>query len=336
MKGPEGPGCVLCVDMGTTNTRIWAVSGSRIAARLELSQGVRDTARSGSPQGLWESLRQGLESVREQARLQGLDPAGVVACGMITSSLGLLEIPHVPAPAGLDDLAQQVRHHRWPPLCDLDLYLVPGVACGGMPERREQIGQVDLMRGEETLCLGLLQMGRLSPGGLLLSLGSHWKTIQVDRNGRIAWSRTALTGELMHAVQTQTILAAALPKGRPEELDWEWARSGMREERRSGLTRTLFCVRLLEQHRIGTPQTRLAYLVGAFVSAELRNLPPGVLAQASDITLAASGGWGEVFQQALREMGREAERLQEEEREQALLAGMCRLLEAAQARRRQE
>jgi len=48
------------------------------------------------------------------------------------------------------------------------------------------VATADLMCGEELLCLGLLDRGRLAPGGVVLTLGSHWKLIRTDDAGRIA------------------------------------------------------------------------------------------------------------------------------------------------------
>ena len=40
--------CAVCVDMGTTNTRVWLVSGNEVLGRASASVGARDTARDGS------------------------------------------------------------------------------------------------------------------------------------------------------------------------------------------------------------------------------------------------------------------------------------------------
>ena len=128
------------------------------------------------------------------------------------------------------------------------------------------------MRGEETLCVGLLKLGLLKAGGTLLNLGSHWKAITVDNDAHVATSVTSMSGELIHAAQSQTILASALPQERPETLNEEWIEAGMREQRRSGLSRALFCVRLLEQRNECTPDDRFAFLIGAFVASDLDSL----------------------------------------------------------------
>ena len=66
-------------------------------------------------------------------------------------------------------------------------------------------------------------------GGTLLNLGSHWKAIGLDAQGRIAASVTSLAGELIHVAQTETILASSVPHERPQGIDRPWMESGMRE-----------------------------------------------------------------------------------------------------------
>ena len=156
----------------------------------------------------------------------------VVAAGMITSPLGLVEVPHVRAPAGKSELAARVERHQFFDVTDLPVWLVPGVRTGNAQHELKDVGETDVMRGEETLCVGLLALGLLRPGAKLLNLGTHWKAILLDLKGDIASSITSMGGELLHVAQTETILAGAVPPGRPELLDGEWADAGMSEQRR--------------------------------------------------------------------------------------------------------
>ncbi|HZF40577.1 MAG TPA: 2-dehydro-3-deoxygalactonokinase, partial [Blastocatellia bacterium] len=98
--------CLICVDAGTTNTRVWLTAGDRVIARARAGVGVRDTARDGSSERLRDALRELINKVRDDVRDQGFAqssecaPECVIAAGMITSPLGLAEVPHVSTPAG--------------------------------------------------------------------------------------------------------------------------------------------------------------------------------------------------------------------------------------------
>ena len=95
----------------------------------------------------------------------------------------------------------------------------------------------DVIRGEETAALGLHLLGWLPVGGIVLSLGSHWKAIHVDRDGRIVSSVTSLGGELLDVVTSQTVLAGSLPRQWPTAFDDAWVDEGVHEAQRSGFAR---------------------------------------------------------------------------------------------------
>ncbi|HMY74896.1 MAG TPA: 2-dehydro-3-deoxygalactonokinase [Blastocatellia bacterium] len=279
--------CAIYIDTGTTNSRVWLMRGAEVLAKANAQIGVRDSAKDGSTERLRAALRDLIAAVRLKARAETSQaaPACVVAAGMITSSLGLADVPHIAAPAGLAELAAATRVHHFPEVTDLPVLLVPGVYSGQKPCDLATVGEADLMRGEETMCAGLLMLGTVSPPATILNLGSHWKAIRLDAAGRIAGSITSLSGEMVHTTQTQTILASAVSHERPEQIDWQWLAAGIQRQRQSGLARALFGVRLLEQSGQGSPQQRLDFLLGAFIAADLDALQrAGVLADAVFLT----------------------------------------------------
>lgn len=314
---------MICIDTGTTNTRVWLLdSEGRIVARAQQSVGVRDTARQASLNPLKNTLRELIQDMRSKGA-SGSAPAFVVAAGMITSAQGLHEIAHLPAPAGLAQLARAVECRLFPEITDLPIYFVPGVRCGPREKRRESVLETDLIRGEETLCVGLLELGLLKPLGTLLNLGSHWKAIHLDGSGCIARSTTSLSGELTQAVQTQTILSSAVPHERPDAIEDTWMQAGMQEMRRSGLARALFCVRLLEQAGQGTPEDRLSFLIGALTAADLDPLlSQGLLEKERDVVIAGSPALAKAWCRVLAEKGIPAKALATEVVEAAFLTGL--------------
>ena len=310
--------CALYVDTGTTNSRVWLARGEEILAKVESQIGVRDTAKDGSSARLRSALRELIKEVRAKAEA---NPVCVAAAGMITSSLGLAEVPHLAAPAGIAELAAATRAFQFPEVTDLPVLLVPGVKSGQMPCELATVGAADLMRGEETLCAGLTLTGLAKTPATVLNLGSHWKAIRLDAGGRIAASVTSLAGELVYATQTQTILASAVPHERPTNVNADWLEAGMREQRTSGLARALFCVRLLEQSKQGSAEDRLNFLIGAFIAADLDALVAGgVLADA--VVIVGSGALAEAWRHALTQVEIQSQIVTGEQSERALLAGL--------------
>ncbi|MFN7928463.1 MAG: 2-dehydro-3-deoxygalactonokinase [Blastocatellia bacterium] len=313
----------IFVDAGTTNTRVWLMHGEEIRAHASTMVGVRDSARDGSTTRLQAALRDLLLEVQAQE-----SASCVVAAGMITSALGLAEVPHLPAPAGLPELAAATQTWQFPAVTPLPVLLVPGVRSGAAECDFNSVANVDVMRGEETLCAGLMELGLAEPPCTVLNLGSHWKAIQLDAARRIAASVTSLTGELIYTTQTQTILASAVPHERPATIAPEWAAAGMREQRQSGLARALFCVRLLEQKGHCTPNERLAYLIGAYIAEDFDGLQKhGLLPAGQSVLLTSGGVIAETWAQLLTENAMQARIVRQEESEQAVLTGLRAVLQ---------
>ena len=70
--------------------------------------------------------------------------------------------------------------------------------------------------------MGLVANGLAPLPGVVLNLGSHWKAISLDENGRIVSSVTSLSGEMIHAVQTTTILTLSARFRRNGRRFWTW------------------------------------------------------------------------------------------------------------------
>src|SRR5439155_26341569 len=79
-------------------------------------------------------------------------PEFLVAAGMLSSEVGLLAVPHVPAPAGLDDLARGVAVAQF---AEWLLYVVPGIKTPAA-DGPDGWFEADVMRGEECETLGAL------------------------------------------------------------------------------------------------------------------------------------------------------------------------------------
>jgi 2-dehydro-3-deoxygalactonokinase len=326
-----GEPCLICVDAGTTNTRAWLTAGDRVIARARAGVGVRDTARDGSSERLRDALRELIDQVCGDALAQGLarSPECVIAAGMITSPLGLAEVPHVPTPAGLNELAAATRQYSFPEITRLTILLIPGARSGPWRCDHDTVGTTDVMRGEETLLIGLHALGLLAPRSTLLNLGSHWKVIEFDQYARIASSVTSMTGELIHTSQTETILAGSVPRTRPSVIDQGWLEAGMREQRRSGLARALFCVRLLEQGSDGSAEQRLSFLIGAFLASDMDAVLSRRLFDPDGAVVIAGGGViAEAWRCALTQNSMRAIALNDSEVENALLTGFRRIFSA--------
>ena len=320
--------CAIYVDMGTTNTRAWLMEGSRLVARETAPVGIRDSAREKSA----KVIRSGLHDLIAQLRGSSVacTPTHIAAAGMITSSLGLTELSHVAAPAGLDELSSAAQWHHFGDISDLPILLVPGVRCGPASPKVEQIDSLDVMRGEETLCAGLVALNVVSRSEVVLNLGSHWKAIQLDEEGRVSSSITSLSGELIHATQQHTILAGSVATSWPDRLSAEWVKSGMDLARQSWLSRALFCARLINLSNQGTAEDRLAFVIGAFIASDLDALRNrGALSSQRQVGIIGSKALSEAWQFALSDAGIPSAIIDSATGENAFLSALRLILEKA-------
>ncbi|MEW5979858.1 MAG: 2-dehydro-3-deoxygalactonokinase [Acidobacteriota bacterium] len=259
----------LALDSGTTNSRLWLMQGSEVKVRKLISVGVRNTAFDGHNRALVEAI------AAEIKRLQTEDkafPRMVVSAGMITSSLGLHEVRHVQAPAGIDELAAQIETRSFPEVGPIPFYFLPGVRSGPMSCALGGAGSIDIIRGEETEVIGSsIQLGLHGPL-LYIHLGSHTKMIHVDAEDRICGGASTLGGELTLAVKQNTILRDALPDSPPRPEDAPWLEEGWQACRRLGLSRTLYMVRVYHLHATVSKESLIAFQTGAILSEEFRCL----------------------------------------------------------------
>src|SRR2546423_2225518 len=102
----------------------------RILRESKQPVGVRQTSIRGNRDLLESTLR---GTFRSLSRRAPSPPRFVLAAGMLTSQLGLLEAPHVLAPAGVGKLAEHVRMKSFARLRPLPFFSVPGARVGRGP-----------------------------------------------------------------------------------------------------------------------------------------------------------------------------------------------------------
>ena len=259
----------VALDGGTTNTRARLLREGRIVATARRAVGVRDAVLSSGASPLSAAVREALDEV---CRVVGdARPDLIVAAGMLSSEFGLSPVPHVDAPAGLDDLARGVAVRTLPEVSDRPIAFIPGVRTPPGPGP-DGWAEADLMRGEECETIGVLgASGDVSPG-VFLWPGSHTKLVEVDARGRIVRSQTTLAGELTQALARHTLLAASLPEGLPDDPDPDALAAGARIVAREGLGRAAFLVRISEIQGVYPPRQRASFWIGAVIADDVAHL----------------------------------------------------------------
>ena len=201
----------ITIDGGTTNTRclIWDQE-ARVIASCKCNIGARNGAMEHGNDTLKVQLKHNLEQVLTSSGHSWRDVEYILACGMITCSSGLYELPHLSTPAGLKELSEGIQTILLPEVSPVPIHFIPGVKNHVNHLDFESIDQMDMMRGEETESMALLRLHHTGSPMLLILPGSHNKYISVDEQSRITGCMTSMSGEILSSLTQNTILAASV------------------------------------------------------------------------------------------------------------------------------
>lgn len=240
----------IAVDWGSSNRRAWALGpDGGIAAERSDSLGVlsvQDTRFS-------ESLASFLgDWVSADSR----NP--IVIAGMAGSRMGWVEVPYVPAPAALVDLAKHLA--KAGRIANSDCWIVPGMSIDGAV-------QPEVMRGEECQILGAL-LQRSQSDGVFLLPGTHSKWARVSAR-RLTDFRTYITGEMFNLLRQSGTLAQ-LMTGDAEDKD-AFARGVRATGPDTEFLNRIFSARSLALFGRLEGRVMASYVSGLLVATEMRD-----------------------------------------------------------------
>ncbi|AMB78768.1 2-dehydro-3-deoxygalactonokinase [Pseudomonas sp. Lz4W] len=308
---------LIALDWGTTSLRAYLLGSTGQVLKVRtLACGIMQlpgTARLVA--GQW--CADGFELAFDDACGDWLDAnpgVPVIACGMVGSAQGWCEAPYRETPASLNALGtalQRVRSVR-----GVDLHIVPGVI--------QRSALPNVMRGEETQVLGVVQSFPQLNDCLIGLPGSHSKWVQVQ-DGNLVHFDTFMTGELYAAVCEHTILGRT--QQRSEQFDPAAFDRGVQvalsPDGRLGPLSTLFSARTLGLTGQLSPTQQPDYVSGLLIGHELSALGGAVrerrgAAPMPAIILIGNSRLCERYQRALAACGFADVRLAEQATEQGL------------------
>ncbi|WP_293706002.1 2-dehydro-3-deoxygalactonokinase [Stenotrophomonas sp. UBA7606] len=245
---------MIAVDWGTSSLRLY---------RLDAEGHVYERRRS--EQGLQASAGQ-FEAVLAR-EIAGWDDALILLSGMVGSRGGWREVPYLPCPTGIDELAGALVPLQAPTLAERTLWIVPGISDTGND------AVPDVMRGEETQLAALLAV--LPRGNHVVCLpGTHSKWVAIA-NGRIQRLSTAMTGELYAVLRNHSLLGKLMPADDSRFDAWAFETGLKRSRQGGGLLHHLFGVRTLGLFNQMEGSALPSYLSGLLIGHEI--LASGVL-----------------------------------------------------------
>jgi len=204
----------IVIDCGTTNSRAYVVDkAGNVLGVSKKTVGVKDVSTTGDKQILVSGLKEIVGKAVKNAGIKETEVIALLSSGMITSEIGLMEIPHATAPCNISELSQSITCVD---NCELlpgkKLYLIRGIKNPVLKAKSEleQVGLLDFMRGEETQVAGILAKNKIKLPSVVVVLSSHTKFIPITKNGNISGSLTTLSGQLYDITKNNTFLTKSL------------------------------------------------------------------------------------------------------------------------------
>jgi 2-dehydro-3-deoxygalactonokinase len=251
----------ITIDGGTTNTRVSLIADKECLHTLRLSIGARACI---DQRAIFENcLKEAIDEILARFKLRPNDIECILASGMITSELGLLELPHLEAPAGISELHSGIATASFE-----NITPIPFVFIRGVKTAAEELTGFDMMRGEETELMGLISMGYGAQDCVYVLPGSHSKIVSIDHLCRISSFCTMLTGEMIMALSQNTILKDAIDLG-ITDYDANYLEKGYRFAKDEGINKALFKVRILKNKFKATPKEVCSFFIGAILCDEI-------------------------------------------------------------------
>jgi 2-dehydro-3-deoxygalactonokinase len=259
---------LIALDWGTTSLRAYKLAADGVVLEQRaLSSGIMQLPKT--PRVInGRECADGFELAFDEACGDWLDAQPhlpVIACGMVGSAQGWREAAYCETPANVANLGNSLQ--TVVSLRGTCVHIVPGVI------QRSRLPNV--MRGEETQVLGVLQNLPIEAGAdLLIGLpGSHSKWVDVV-DGCITHFDTFMTGEVFAVLSEHSILGRTLKQGAMfDALAFDrGAQVALSADGELGVLSTLFSARTLGLTGELSPTAQADYLSGLMIGHELAAL----------------------------------------------------------------
>ena len=264
--------CYLVIDCGTTNLRVKLLDENKnLVDMVKAEGGVRHTSIDGHNGRLRTMLKESIDAVLEKTGHSADDVIRCVASGMITSGLGLLEIPHLPCPVSIEDMKSGMKEQVFPDIAPFPIAFIPGTRNFAGKVDMDNFGGMDMMRGEEVEAVGLYSLLGCEGPALFVLPGTHNKFVSMGENGEILGCMTSISGELLDAITHHTIIADAVGHSfvDVDKYDSDMAKAGAWECAQSGLGRAAFAGRILSTLGGKEKDKIQSYLLGAVMALDV-------------------------------------------------------------------
>jgi len=263
------------MDSGVSTTRAFLLkSDGTIVDSTSAKVGTKDSAISGSNEVLLSGMWSCYNILLSNNVLLESDIIDVWMSGMVTNNFGVAHADHASVPIDAKKLADTTYTHMEGRFFKRDLHLIRGgkTAQPGQIIDITNIADMNTVRGEEIEAVGLVASGVIPSGAdaVMISPGSHTHLLLI-KGGAVVDISSNFTGELSHAIRTQTILGGELSDS-PVEMEEQYVLHGLSCLQEHGITRSLCVIHASRVLGILSDEIRTQIFEGVIASSVIELL----------------------------------------------------------------
>ncbi len=279
----------ISCDWGTSSFRLRVIDADTKAILAE----VKSATGIASAYGLWKNantdrisfygdiILQYLNELKQQYQ-HSLNDATIIASGMISSAIGMFELPYAFIPFDTQSTALLTHVIRGFGNGNHNLIIVSGLRSDN-----------DVMRGEETKLAGAV-LNNSGGRQLIILPGTHAKHVIIE-DGIIKDLKTFMTGEVFALLTTKSILSGSVEAAgdNAEEVFLQ----GVKDAAKSGFLNNIFHVRTNALFGLLSKNKNYQYLSGLLIGEELKSIDKDNF---DTIILIAEGKLLSLYKEALK------------------------------------
>jgi len=256
MRKKKASNFILFIDWGTTNFRAYKYNllSNKLISKIENNNGILSVKNKSE---YIKILKQTLQ------KLNLPNKTSILMAGMIGSKKGLFEVSYVNTPTSLKNLASKILYKKF---SDLNLMIIPGLVF-------KNNNYYDVLRGEETLAIGIIEKLKNIDHAYLCCPGTHSKWISIRKN-KIQSFSTFMTGDLYSAISSNTILNQSLNKNvaKFSKSFYSKGLNFIRKNKEISISNILFKIRTMDLFNQNKTFERNSFLSGLIIGMELNEI----------------------------------------------------------------
>ena len=262
---------ILLIDWGTTNFRAYKydLRKKKVINKINNNKGLLNLKRkSDFVDILYQTLLKFKLSTNQF----------ILMAGMVGSKKGLYEVPYVKTPTNFKNLSKKIVTKS---IQGIHVNIIPGLVF-------KKKNYYDVLRGEETLALGAIEILNIKENCYLCCPGTHSKWISI-KNNLIYSFTTYMTGDLYSAIISNTILSQSL-KAESEKFSITFFKQGLEFiKKNKSFTSILFKIRTMDLFKQNNSFERKSFLSGLVIGLEVFEISKKIYLSKSPLILISNG-----------------------------------------------